>query len=99
MKKSINIERSMKRIIGGALLVLLMQTATAQETPIKDEQLKTLIQAAVTNYPRIKELEEQLKADDVKKEIIKAGYLPNASADINYTFIAPSPKVEFETPA
>lgn len=89
----------MKRIIGGALFVLLIQTATAQETPIKDEQLKTLIQAAVTNYPRIKELEEQLKADDVKKEIIKAGYLPNASADINYSFIAPSPKVEFELPS
>lgn len=89
----------MKRIIGGALFLLLIQTATAQETPIKDDQLNTLIQSAVTNYPRIKELEEQLKADDVKKEIIKAGYLPNASADINYQFIAPSPKVEFELPS
>ncbi|MDF2190819.1 TolC family protein [Paraflavitalea sp. CAU 1676] len=88
----------MKKIVSGALLLLLMEAGFAQESPIRDEQLKGLIQSAVTNYPRIKELEEQLKADDVKGEIIRAGYLPTVSADVNYNFIAPSPKVEFETP-
>lgn len=88
----------MKKIISAALLALLVQLGFAQETPIKDEQLKSLIQAAVTNYPRIQELEEQLKADDVKKEMIKAGYLPTVNADLSYNFLAPSPKVEFETP-
>ncbi len=90
---------SMKSLIKGALLLLLVQSAVAQESPIKDDQLKGLIQSAVTNYPRIKELEEQLKADDVKGEIIRSGYLPTVSADIGYQFIAPSPKVAFETPA
>lgn len=89
----------MKSLIKGALLLLLVQSAVAQESPIKDDQLKGLIQSAVTNYPRIKELEEQLKADDVKGEIIRSGYLPTVSADIGYQFIAPSPKVAFETPA
>ena len=90
---------SMKSLIKGALLLLLVQSEVAQESPIKDDQLKGLIQSAVTNYPRIKELEEQLKADDVKGEIIRSGYLPTVSADIGYQFIAPSPKVAFETPA
>jgi outer membrane protein len=98
MKKRLNIF-SMKHLVSGALLLLLMQTASAQESPIKDEQLKGLIQSAVTNYPRIKELEEQLKADDVKKEIIKSGYLPSVSTDIDYQFVAPVPKVEFELPS
>lgn len=88
----------MKKIIIAVLLALLVQTGIAQEAPIKDEQLKSLIQSAVTNYPRIQELEEQLKADDVKKEMIKAGYLPTVNADLSYNFLAPSPKVEFETP-
>ncbi|WP_276479706.1 TolC family protein [Paraflavitalea pollutisoli] len=88
----------MKKIIGALLLPLLVQTAFTQEAPIKDEQLRSLIQSAVTNYPRIHELEEQLKADDVKKEMIKAGYLPTVNADLTYNFLAPSPKVEFETP-
>lgn len=89
----------MKNIISAALLALSIQTGFAQDAPIKDEQLKGLIQSAVTNYPRIQELEEQLKADDVKKEIIKAGYLPTVSADVTYNFLAPSPKVQFETPS
>jgi outer membrane protein len=89
---------SMKKLVGGAFLLLLLQSASAQESPVKDEQLKALIQSAVTNYPRIKELEEQLKADDVKKEMINSGYLPTVSADINYQFIEPVQKVEFETP-
>lgn len=88
----------MKKIISGALLLLFMEAGFAQESPIRDEQLKGLIQSAVTNYPRIKELEEQLKADDVKGEIIRSSYLPTVTADANYNLIAPSPKVEFETP-
>ncbi|WP_315818736.1 hypothetical protein [Paraflavitalea speifideaquila] len=63
----------MKSLISGALLLLLMQTTFAQETPIKDEQLNGLIQSAITNYPRIKELEEQLRADDVKKRSSNPG--------------------------
>jgi len=88
----------MKKFVSGAILFGLLQSASAQESPIKDEQLKTLIQSAVTNYPRIKELEEQLKADDVKKEIINSSYLPSVSADINYDYIQPVQKVAFETP-
>lgn len=89
---------SMKKLLSGAILFLLLQSASAQESPVKDEQLRTLIQSAVTNYPRIKELEEQLKTDDVKKEMIKAGYLPTVTGDISYQLVAPVNKAEFDLP-
>lgn len=101
MKKTINNNSKysrMKKWISGLLVVLLSQFSMAQESPIKDDQLKSLIQQAVTNYPRIKELEEQLKADDVKNAIIKAGYLPTVSTNLSYTLAAPVAKAEFPTP-
>jgi outer membrane protein len=97
MKKRLNI-LNMKKVFSGGIFLLLLQSASAQVSPVKDEQLNALIQSAVTNYPRIKELEEQLKADDVKKEMIQSGYLPSVSTDINYQYIQPVQKVEFETP-
>ncbi|MGN6419050.1 MAG: TolC family protein [Pseudobacter sp.] len=88
----------MKKIIGVLALVIALAPAMAQESPVRDEQLKSLIQAAVTNYPRIKEMEEQLKADGVKESIIKAGYLPTVNTNISYRFDAPVAKAEFPLP-
>lgn len=88
----------MKKIIGILALVVALAPAMAQESPVRDEQLKSLIQAAVTNYPRIKEMEEQLKADGVKESIIRAGYLPTVNTNISYRFDAPVAKAEFPLP-
>lgn len=88
----------MKKFIGILVLVIALAPAMAQESPVRDEQLKSLIQAAVTNYPRIKEMEEQLKADGVKESIIKAGYLPTVNTNISYRFDAPVAKAEFPLP-
>lgn len=88
----------MKKIIGILALVVALAPAMAQESPVRDEQLKSLIQAAVTNYPRIKEMEEQLKADGVKESIIRAGYLLTVNTNISYRFDAPVAKAEFPLP-
>lgn len=88
----------MKKIIGALALIIAISPAMAQESPVRDEQLKGLIQAAVSNYPRIKEMEESLKADGVKESIIKAGYLPTVNTNISYRLDAPVAKAEFPLP-
>lgn len=97
MKRSSKYKR-MSFFTGALLLLLFTQQSTAQESPVNDELLKGLIQQAVTNYPRIKEMEEALKADAVKGEIIKAGYLPTITGNASYQLAAPIPKAEFALP-
>ncbi len=75
---------NMKRMITGLCFVFLLSRAGAQDGPINDPQLKELIRETVANYPKIKELEEQLKLSDVKDELTKTNYLPNISADASY---------------
>lgn len=67
----------------------------AQESPIRDTTLQGLIQRAVQNFPKIKELEEQLRISDVKSEIVKSNYQPTLAGDASYRFQAPVPIIEF----
>jgi outer membrane protein len=76
-------------------IILLSGSAFAQETPIKDPVLRDLIGQAVGNYPRLKELEEQLKVSDVKDELIHANYHPTLSADGSWSYVNPVAKVPF----
>jgi outer membrane protein TolC len=69
---------------------------SAQQNPITDTTLKSLIQQAVTNFPRIKELEEQLRASDVKGELIRSNYQPTLYGDASYRYLAPSPAIPFQ---
>jgi outer membrane protein len=78
-----------------AVAIVVGTTAMAQDNPIKDEQLKTLISKAVTNYPGIKELEEQLNAFGVRDEITKINYLPEISGDASYRYTYPTPAIDF----
>jgi len=84
----------MKQLFFIGILFSTLQ-GLAQDNPIKDDQLKALIQKAVTNYPRIKELEEQLNVYAVKDEIAKSNYLPNISAEAGYRFFYPVPSIDF----
>ncbi len=78
-----------------AVALFVTAVATAQDNPIKDEQLKSLIQKAVNNYPGIKELEEQLNAFGVKDEIIRTNYMPEISGDASYRYTYPTPSIDF----
>lgn len=78
-----------------AVATVVTVTATAQDNPIKDEQLKSLINKAVNNYPGIKELEEGLNAFGVRDEIIKNNYLPVVSGDASYRYTYPTPGIDF----
>ncbi len=55
-----------------------------------------MIQQAVTNFPRIKELEEQLRVSDVKGELIRSNYHPTLYGDASYRYLAPSPAIPFQ---
>jgi len=70
-------------------------TAFAQESPVKDPVLRDLINQAVSNYPRLKELEEQLKVNDVKDELIQSNYKPTLSADGSWSYVNPVGIVPF----
>lgn len=85
----------MKRYILTLLLSGSLLAAGAQDNPIKDTVLARLINQAVNNFPRIKELEEQLRINDVKEDILRSNYQPTISADANYRFQAPVPQIPF----
>ncbi len=57
----------MRNLLLSAIILLSGASSFAQESPVKDTVLRSLINQAVTNYPRIKELEEQLKT--LKKKL------------------------------
>src|SRR6187455_627967 len=85
----------MKRYFLFLVLLVSFFTVVAQEKPIKDTVLEKLIQQAVNNFPRIKELEEQLRINDVREKLIKTNYHPTVSADADYRFQAPVPQIAF----
>lgn len=85
----------MKYILTTFLLLSIAVSTQAQQSPISDTVLQKLIGLAVQNFPKIKELEEQLRLSDVKSEIVKSNYQPTLAADANYRFQAPVPIIEF----
>lgn len=86
----------MKKLIFSLICTLLIRGLFAQQNPITDTTLQALIQKAVTNFPRIKELEEQLKTSDVKEELLHSNYLPTMFGDASYKYLAPSPAIPFQ---
>jgi outer membrane protein TolC len=85
----------MKKIIALIAVVLTLQTIQAQDEIIKDSSLKRLILSAVNNFPKIKELQEQLNATGIKAQLINSNFKPTVSADAGYQFVAPVPEVNF----
>ena len=86
----------MKKMIFSLLLILYVSGVFAQQNPITDTTLKALIQQAVTNFLRIKELEEQLRVSDVKEELLRSNYQPALYGDASYKFMAPAPAIPFQ---
>jgi outer membrane protein len=89
----------MKNILSTCILLFSVALVQAQDAPIKNEELKALIQKAVNNFPRIKELETQLQLKNVKDELTNAQWQPTVYADISDRISGPIPKAEIVTPA
>lgn len=85
----------MKKVIILIAVVLTLQTTQAQDEIIKDSSLKRLIYLAVNNFPKIKELQEQLNATGIKAQLINSNFKPTVNADAGYQFVAPVPEVNF----
>ncbi len=80
------------------MMLFVVALVQAQDAPIKNEELKALIQKAVNNFPRIKELETQLQLKGVKDELTNAQWQPTVYADISDRINGPIPKAEIVTP-
>lgn len=85
----------MKRLLLFTLLCITTSILNAQNSPVKDEQLKRLIKLAVNNFPRIKELQEQTKLYAIRNDLAKSSYQPTITGNATYAYIAPLPYIEF----
>jgi outer membrane protein TolC len=85
----------MKKVIILIAVVFTLQNIQAQDEIIKDSSLKRLILSAVNNFPKIKELQEQLNATGIKAQLINSNFKPTINADAGYQFVAPVPEVNF----
>lgn len=89
----------MKQLFILITAILLVSICSAQDSPVKDEQLKMLISKTISNFPKVKELNEQLQLNDIKDELVNKSYTPSISSDLNYRFSAPVPEAVLTTPA
>ena len=87
----------MKKILVLILSVSVSVFGYSQQRVIQDQQLLQLIQQAVSNYSKVKELEISYKSNDINDELIKTNWLPTVSGDASYRFNAPAPSIEFPT--
>lgn len=84
----------MKHFLYSLLLLAVFKGQAQDSLTLKDDQLKKLIAQTVANYPKIKELDIQLKANDVQDELIRTNYKPTVSGDGSVSVMAPVPKFE-----
>ena len=59
------------------------------------QTLNELIGSAVTNYPKIKELQGNVALADAKIQLAKSGYQPNIAINGSYNYVAPVSKANF----
>jgi len=70
-------------------ITLVVQTVQAQSIP---DDLKALITQANSNYPRLKEQDQRLRAGEVRVDIARSAYLPNVTGNGIYQYVDPVPK-------
>ena len=64
----------------------------AQNTSVNGD-LKTLINQSFSYFPKMKELQQQVQTNVYREQVNKSGYLPNVSASVGYTYLAPISQV------
>ncbi|GAB3267901.1 TolC family protein [Larkinella harenae] len=70
-------------------IVLTTTVARAQSIP---DDLRGLINQANTNFPRLKEQQQQLRAGEVQVDIARSAYQPNITGNGTYQYVTPVAK-------
>ncbi len=77
------------------LSVLGCLSAQAQNQPAATPlpgDLQTLIQQANTNYPLLKQQQEQIRAGELRVDVARTAMRPNVNLNANYAYITPVPQ-------
>ena len=77
------------------LIILLLLTTTAAWAQSLPDDLRSLIQQAKTNFPRLKEQEQLIKASELRTDIAKTSLLPSVTGNGLYQYINPVPQATF----
>ena len=74
------------------LSVLGCLSAYAQQPAPLPGDLQTLIQQANTNYPVLKQQQQQIQAGELRVDVARTSMRPNVNLNANYTYITPVPQ-------
>lgn len=74
--------------------LLTMGIVRAQPQPVVTvpDELRTLVQQANTNYPVLKQQQEQIRAGELRVDISRTAMRPTVNLNGNYTYITPVPQ-------
>ncbi|GAB3896895.1 TolC family protein [Spirosoma agri] len=78
-----------------ASALIIAGTVQAQNQPVTvsvPDDLKALVQQANTNYPVLKQQQQQIQAGEVRVDIARTSMRPNVNFNGNYTYITPVPQ-------
>ena len=67
------------------------QNQPNQSAPVPDD-LRTLVQQATTNYPVLKQQQEQIRAGELRVDVTRTAMRPNVALNGSYTYITPVPQ-------
>lgn len=74
-------------------LLLTLGAAQAQNQPVPvPDDLRALVQQANTNYPTLKQQQQQIQAGEVRVDIARTAMRPNVNLNGNYTYVTPVPQ-------
>ena len=79
------------RILSLLFLISLSGRAQTQPAPIPDD-LRVLVQQANTNYPVLKQQQQQIQAGEVRVDVARTALKPNVSGNASYQYLNPVAK-------
>ena len=78
-------------IVFALFLTTIAVQAQTQPVPISAD-LRALVQQANTNYPVLKQQQQQIQAGEVRVDIARTAMRPNVNLNGSYTYITPVPQ-------
>jgi outer membrane protein TolC len=86
----------MKSFLSVILLFLFAGVLPAQEIPVP-VTLKHFIDQSFRMYPKVGEMADQVRMNEVRVSLGKAGYLPVAAVNLSYNRLYPTPAIQIPT--